>query len=221
MRKVVRIFLVVAWAIAIIAVAMAFYFLGPYEGAAWTTLAAALAVSASLMTVGIGEQVLQLQQRVLQLQEDAQQPYPYPSVDVTSRYQLMQLRVTNYGGSVARNISLEWDEPLLNDQDQQVQFMGQEGAPDIAVLLPGQSVAARLGDEIEMYNKYNDMNYSGIIKFSNASGKTMKRSFFLSAEQYRGGYSYEEEGVRAHYELQRIPKELKKLNDTVKKLGKQ
>ncbi len=214
MRKVVRIFLVVGSIIAIVAIAMAFYFLGPYEGAAWTTLAAALAVIASLTTAYIA-------QRVLELQEDAKQPDPYPSIDVTSRYQIMQLRVTNYGGSVARNVSLEWNKPLLNAQNQQVQFMGQEGAPDIAVLLPGQSIAARLGTEIEMYNKYSDMNYSGIIKFSNASGITIKRSFFLSAEQYRGGYSYEEEGVKTHYQLQRIPEELKKLNDTVKRLGKQ
>lgn len=215
MRKVVPVFLIIGLvALAVAAPVAAFVFLGPRQGATWTTLAAALAVSASLMTVWIG-------QRVLQLQEDAQQPYPYPYIDLASRYSLMQLRVTNYGGSIARNISLEWDEPLLNAQDQQVQFMGQEGAPDIVVLLPGQSVAARLGLDFEMYKKYDDMNYSGIVKFSNASGKTMKHSFFLSAEQYRGAYAYEEEGLKTHYQLQRIPEELKKLKDEVKRLGKQ
>jgi hypothetical protein len=213
-RKVVRLVFVLALgALGVVAV-LAWLSLGAEEGATWTTTAAALAVLASLITAWNG-------QRAIELQEDAKQPYPYPYVDTTSRYSLMQLRVTNYGGSVALNISLEWnDEPLLNDQGQQVKFTEQEGAPDIAVLLPGQSVAARLGVDFEMYSK-NSMNYSGIVKFSNASGKAMKHSFFLSAEQYRGGYSYEEEGLRTHYELQRIPKELKKLNNAVKRLWKQ
>jgi hypothetical protein len=212
MRKIFRTALIITLGALAVAVAVtAWRSLGPGEGATWSTVAAVLAVITSLIAVWNG-------QRILELQEDAQQPYPYPSIDFESRYSLMQLRVTNYGGSVARNINLKWDKPLLDPQARQVRFTEQEEAPDIAVLLPGQSIATLVGTDIEMFNKYKDMNYSGAVEFANASGRTSQHSFYLSAEQYRGSPTHEQEGLKTHYQLQQVPNELRKLNSELKKV---
>lgn len=206
MRGIIRTTLILALgALAATAAITAWLFLGPQEGPTWTTIAAALAVTAWNT------------KRVLELQEDTQQPHPYPWIDVASRYKFMQLRVTNYGGSVTRDISLERDKPLLDAQGRRVQFTEQEKAPGIAVLLPDQSVAAPIGTDIEMYGKYKDIYYSGTIKFKYAAGKALKYPFYLSAEQYRHTLAYEEEGLKTHFQLQKIPKELEKLNREVKR----
>lgn len=69
-----------------------------------------------------------------------------------------------------------------------------------------------------MFEKCDDMNYSGHVKFKNASGRIFEHSFHLSAEQHRNRLSYEEEKTKTHHQLQRIPEELRKLNFEVKKL---
>ena len=107
---------------------------------------------------------------------------------------------------------------MLDAQGRRVQFTEQEKASGIAVLLPDQSVAAPIGTDIEMYGKYKDTYYSGTIKFKNASGKALKHPFYLSAEQYRHTLAYEEVVPKTHYQLQKIPKELEKLNREVKRL---
>src|SRR5215210_8126142 len=104
MRIVVRAFLVLAFVLVIVAACIAWIFLDPRQGALWATIAATLAVITSLITAWNG-------QRALELQEDAQLPHPYPYIDASSRYQLLQLRIENFGGTTARDVRLEWDKP--------------------------------------------------------------------------------------------------------------
>src|SRR6476469_5453534 len=125
-RIFVRILLAIALVTSIAVVVVVFLLLGFRDATSWTIVAAALAVITSIIS-SWGSQ------RVLEIQQDAQNPYPYPSIDMESRYGLIQLRVENYGGSAAHDIRLTWNKPLLNSKEVPVRFNPQEGAPDIAV----------------------------------------------------------------------------------------
>ena len=57
-------------------------------------------------------------QRVLELQEAERQPNLYASIDVTSRYGVVQFKVTNCGGGVARDMTIEWCKPLMKPERQ-------------------------------------------------------------------------------------------------------
>lgn len=210
-RIFVRALLTIALCVSLSVIIASLLLLGLRDSAA--VVAASLAVTASLVSAWTG-------QRVLELQEDAQQPYPYPFFDVTSRYSVMQLRVTNFGGSVARDINLKCDNPLLNAKGDPVTFSEQEGAPDIAVLLPGQSVTTPVGTDEEIFGERTDLNYSGSVKFKTASGKDEEHPFYLSAEQYRHTLAYDEEQLKTHHQLQQIPKEVKTLRNEIKRFGK-
>lgn len=211
MRIIVRIALLLATTISISAIVMSLLLLGPSRNETWVTIAGALAVITSVISSWPA-------QRVLELQQDAQLPYPYPSIDIKSRLDLMQLRITNYGGSVAHNVNIIWDKPLLNDKEEQVRFTKQIGAPEIPVLLPNESVAVLIGASHTLYKKFDDMNYSGKIEFSNASGKKQEHPFFLSAETYRSTLNYDEEEPKTHRQLQKIPDELQKLRNELNQI---
>ncbi len=202
---------IIAAAMAIAAMVSALILVGLGKTETWVVVAAALAVITSIISSWSA-------QRVLELQEDAQQPYPYPSIDVKSRYLVMQLRVTNFGGSAARDIRLTWHDPLLNEQGDAVRFTDQEGVPEIPVLLSSESVAVFVGGSRALYEQYQDMNYSGEIEFTDASGKRMTHPFYLSAETYRSALVYDEEEPKTHVELQKIPNELRDLRREVEQL---
>ena len=211
MPNISKLILLVAFSVSLVVSIGAFYAFGAADKSSWGILAASLAVMASTIAAWTAQQVLDLQR-------NAQRPYPYPSIDVTSRYELMQLRVTNSGGTPAHDITLGWDEPLLKPDGEQVRFTKQQGVPEIPVLLPGESVAVLVGGCTELYEKYKDMNCSGTVMFTDASGKARRHRFHLSAEKYRSGLTYDTEELKTHYQLQQIPKELKKICDEMKKV---
>jgi hypothetical protein len=207
-RRIIRSILIVAFIIACVAIIAAFLLLGFRDPTAWVAVAAGLAVITSIASAWPA-------QRVLELQQDAQEPYPYPSIDVTSRYALLQLRVTNYGGSAAFDIRFGWNEPLLNSKGQTIQFTKQKGAPDIPVLLPNESVTILIDEYKNMFQTYKNMNYTGELVFRNASGQMIRHPFLVSAEKYRHALTYSEEELKTHFQLQQIPKEICKLRTEV------
>ena len=183
------------------------------EGA-WAVVAAALAVIASVVIAWTG-------QRVLELQQDAQQPYPYPTIDATSRYSVLQLCVRNFGGTPAYDICLEWNNSklLLNSDSEAVVFTKQEGVPGIPVLLPGENALVPIDEVTRFFNKIEeDANYSGFISCKDASGNSKKYGFVLSVERHRHSLHYEDEEPKTHYRIQEIPKKLDKLTGELRKL---
>ena len=76
----------------------------------WAAIAAALAVITSVVSTWSA-------QRLLEIQQDSVLPDPIPSIDVSSRYGLMQLRVTNFGGSPAYKTRISWDKPLTRSEE--------------------------------------------------------------------------------------------------------
>jgi len=207
-RFLVRLILVAALFVSIGAIWAAFWFLGPSDASTWATVAAALAVITSVISSWTS-------QRALELQQDAQKPYPYPSIDVESRYGLIQLRVTNYGGGVARDIFLRWKRPLMDSRGELVRFTKQEDVPEIPILLPNESISKFIDGSLLLFQKYTDMNYTGTVEFKDASKRKHRIPFFLSIEKYRSTLTFATEEPKTHHELQKIPQELQKLRGEV------
>jgi hypothetical protein len=210
-RLLVRLLLVVALIISVAVVVVALYSLGLRDKEGWAAVAAALAVITSVIASWGA-------QRVLELQQDSQRPYPYPSIDVTSRYMLMQLVVKNLGGTAAYDIRLKWGKPVLNAEGEVARFTKQAEVPEIPILLPNESVAISLGASNALFERYQDMNYSGEVEFQDPTGKRMKHAFYVSAERYRNSLTFREEDLRTNHELQKIPAKLEALTSEVKKL---
>lgn len=208
---VARAILVLSFFISAAVVVFAFVSLGFSDPIAWAVVAAALAVLTSVISSWVA-------QRSLELQQDAQKPYPYPSADVTSRYGLVQLRVTNYGGGTAHDIHIKWDKPLLNSKEEPIRFTTQEGAPEIPILMPNESVSILIDGSLQLFHKYQAMDYTGQVEFKNASKRTLRHPFYLSIEKYRNTLTYVQEDVKTYHELQKIPEEIQRLRTELRSI---
>lgn len=79
---------------------------------------------------------------------------------------------------------------------------------DIEILVPGD--AAMLIDMgAAFFQVIAVADYQGSLSFLNSSGQTRTQSFHLSAERFRKRLVHDEETPRTHFELQKIPAELK------------
>ena len=200
----------------ILAIGIAYFSLTSIQtstDAAWATLAAALAVVTAMISAWGA-------QRVVELEEDKQRPYPYPCFDIASRYGLMLLRVINTGGGTAHNISLSWDKPLLSSKGISISFSPDRGTPEIPILMPEQSIAKTVDGHIEFFGMKGNHEYSGVIHFSDASGKRYKHRFILDAEMYKDTPLYSDEELKTHFELQKIPEEIGKIRKELSNLGR-
>ena len=195
-RRLVRVLLVAALLFASVVLLAALLDVGLENLAA---VAAALAVMAAVVSAfGAIKNI--------ELQEDALLPYPNPYIDASSRYQLLQLRIENFGGSAAHSIRLQWDRPLRNHQGNLV------GCREIAVLMPQQNVPEVIDVDSAFFDRETDANYTGTISFRDVSGTHYVRRFHVSVEQYRLASSYDNEVQKTYHRVQQIPEHLKRLN---------
>lgn len=211
-RIIARLALAVAFGAALAIPVVAFFVRGPDKPETWIVAAAALAVVTSIIAAWSSR-------RVVELQEDAQKPNPYPTFDLTSRFGLALLRVKNTGGTPAHNISLEWVPELKNRKDETIGFPKTTAAPAISVLLPGESISQIIGVHHEFIANHPETEFTGYITFQDPSRYTYRRPFRLDARPYFGTPTHDDEAVKTHYELQKLPKELEKIRTVLEKLS--
>lgn len=195
-RRLVRALLVAALVMSCFILSAALLNVGLGNSA---VVAAALAVIAAVMSAWSAI-------KNVELQENALLPYPHPYIDASSRYQLLQLRIKNFGGSAAHSISLQWDRPLQNHQGNQV------GSREIAVLMPQQDVPEVIDVDSAFFAREVDANYTGTVSFQDVGGTHHEHRFHVSIEQYHSASSYDDEIQRTYYRVQQIPEHLKRLN---------
>lgn len=181
---------------------------------AWATLAASLAVVTSMVSAWGA-------QRVVELEEQRLEPYPYPQFDATSRYGLMLLKITNFGGGAAHNIKLIWDKPLKNSHGQKVGFAQDATSGELSILLPGQHISKIVDGHVQLFQLEGPHIYSGVIEYEDSKGKRRHHKFLLDAEAYKGSPLYDDESINTHHELQKLPERLQALCNEVKKIGQQ
>lgn len=209
----VRLVLLLSIGLALLVAFSSLYLSGLGDSSAWTVVAACLAVIAAVVSAWTAHDVLELQRA-------AQQPYPYPSIDCRSRYQIMQLKLTNYGGTAAHKVWLRWEGKALANTDGEVVRLGAaEDGSEIPILLPNETVSVLVDSNWKMFKQYDDLNFEGTVCYEDVLGKTRSHAFWLSAEKFRKGLNYDEEEPRTHFELQKIPKELQRIRKEIKALG--
>jgi hypothetical protein len=71
---------------------------------------------------------------------------------------------------------------------------------------------------INFFGMNKKHEYTGYIKFKDVSGKRFKHRFMLDAEMYRGSLYHDREELKTHYEIQRLPEELKKIQTELAKI---
>lgn len=213
-RIAARLALTAAFIMAIAIPVAAIVIRGEDKPETWMLAAAALAVATSIVSAWSTR-------RALEFQEDAQRPSVYPAFDLASRYGLALIKVKNSGPTPAYNISINWNTDLLDYDGKTVGFPKKpDGAPAIAVLMAGESIVQTIGVHHAFLKSHPDTEYTGSIHFADAQGKKYKRQFRLDGRQYAGTLMYDEEGLRTHYELQKIPKELDSIRKTLERVGR-
>jgi hypothetical protein len=151
-------------------------------------IAGALAVLTSVISAGAAISVVKLT-------EDQLKPYPYHFIDARSRTGLIQLSVTNFGGSTAHDVRLQWKQPLLKSNGNKVSLGPRDYIP---VLLPKETMRFLVDGAIEFYAKSKEHNYSGQVEFRNSSGRRFRHPFSVSAEQFRGSLIHDDEMSQTH-----------------------
>lgn len=215
-RTTIRILLGVSIFIAILVTAFAIKSAADGQASAWAVIAAALAVITAVVSAWNA-------QRVVELEEDRLLPYPYPTFDAKSRYGLILLRVTNHGNTAAHNIKLRWDEAIVDSKGNQVKFEGATESADITILMPKESLSVIVDGNVDFFKIQKRHQYKGEIEFTTPSGRKLKHNFLVDAEMYKGTPTYDDEELKTHYGLQKIPDALSdirsQLSNIEKKLG--
>ncbi|UZJ44217.1 hypothetical protein OOT55_16375 [Marinimicrobium sp. C6131] len=157
-------------------------------------------------------------QRVVELEEDRQKPYPYPSFDFSSRYGLVLFRVENSGGGVAHDISFKWDGDPVTRGGQEICFSSDCKGVQIPVLLPGKSISKTISDSAAFFQAKSSREHSGTLSFKDSLGRKHSHIFRMNAEMYLGTPTHSDEALKTHYELQKIPNQLEKVEGELKKI---
>lgn len=147
---------------------------GFVDSGAWATVAAALAVLAAILSAWTS-------QRQLELQEDAGQPALLPAIDVRSRTNLAQFKITNHGGSHAYDVTLAWDRPLQGLDGNTISL----GATPIPMIPKGESASMLITSSHDLIIKNPDTTFTGTIQFKNVRGRTFAEPFMITAEHER------------------------------------
>lgn len=200
----------------LLAVAAAYFSLDAIrsgDAQAWATLAAALAVVTSVVSAWGA-------QRVIELEEAKQKPYPYPQFDATSRYGLLLLKVTNLGGGVAHNIRLEWNEPLKDHKGETIRFSPDSEGAEISLLMPGSSITKIVDGHVQFFQIERVHIYRGTVHYHDGAGRKKAHPFLLDAEVFKGTPLYDDEGLKTHYELQKLPERIRDLGRELQKIAK-
>ena len=179
----------------------AVYSLGIQNPVAWATVASAMAVVTAIFSTWSA-------QRVVELQEDANEPYVHPTFDLYSRYGLIQICVTNYGGSMARDVRLKWAKPVRDSKGNMIRFVDQDGVPDIAVLQAKERISVLVDSSTQLFKSTEELEYEGQIEYKSASGRRRTHQFYLNLDMYRKSLTFADEAPKTQHELQKIPKAL-------------
>lgn len=204
-RRFVRLSLFGAGAMAATVALAPLVSLGATSVETWATAAAALAVITAVVAAWSS-------QRVLELHEDAQEPVVVVGIDARRRYQLVQFRVANVGGSPAHDVQIHWNQPLTDADGKAVRISETSEGPDrIPVLLPKESTAIVLGASHRFFGKHRHQTFGGRVSYRNSSGRSREHSFGFSTDVHEKSLVHDEEEPKTLFELQKLPKLLEQV----------
>ena len=71
---------------------------------------------------------------------------------------------------------------------------------------------------IEFFKPDQKHQHSGTIKFKDPAGRKYSHQFMMDAEMYRDTPRYSAEEIKTHFELQKIPEHLKRIESELNKI---
>lgn len=206
MRQAVRATLVAASVLSVVICAVALRKQGLADSAAWATVAAALAVLAAVASAWTS-------QRVLEMQEDALEPSLLVAIDLRSRTNLAQFKVTNHGGSHAFDVGISWDRPLPTSDGTPVNL----GSQPIAMIPKGDSASVLIDSAHQFVSKHTDTTFTGTISYKNAGGRQFSEPFTVSAEHERHAMVLATDTHELQSDLQKMRKALEDIATSVRR----
>lgn len=206
-RLVRRVLLVLALLGGLAVIASVLLDLGLASAGEWSAVAASFAVITAVISAWTS-------QRSLEQQEDQLRPYPYPTIDVTSRPGVVQLRLTNFGATAAHKVRLDWDEQPETTRDGEPRgFL--EGA---SVLHPDESIVEWIGGGPQTFSKYDNLEFTGTVHFEDPSGRSYSHRFRCSGEKYRDTSMYRSDRHELLHKSKGVPKDIEKIRKEIRKI---
>jgi hypothetical protein len=178
---------------------------GPKETETWATLTGLLAVIAAVIAALPAL-------RILEIQEDALRPRPTPYFDLTSRYNLLQLRVKNFGSGVAYDLHIKWETHPVDHKGNEVTSLDH-----ISVLLPQESASALVGVSAFAVKELSQSRFEGQCSFKDSTGKKYSQEFVCSVDAHQKQLIHDNEWPKTLRDLQEVPKELGRIADLLEK----
>ncbi|NOS76268.1 MAG: hypothetical protein HOP36_17365 [Methyloglobulus sp.] len=209
-----RIFLGLTLLVSIAVACFSFQGIQSGQNEAWATLAASLAVITSVVSAWGA-------QRVVELEEQKLEPYPYPHFDLTSHPGLIFVKITNFGGGPAYEIKLSWDSPLKDSKGDEINFNNSNSSGELAILLPGQYISRFVDGSAGLFEREGNHIYKGNIKFKDGKDKDRSCQFILDAGSYKKSPLFDNEVLKTHRELQKIPGLIQSLAEKVEEIAQQ
>lgn len=166
--------------------------------------------------------------RSVALVEESQRPYPYPYIDVKSRYGLSLIKIKNGGGSAAHRVYFEWEggAPCLRqgsqDEAQPIHFAG-DATHAIAVLMPGDEQATMLGVHhwVARQLKAHKRELKGNVVFQDIKGRPHRTPFFIDTLFYGWALADETELLKAQRAITELPPVLAKMSKTLENISRE
>jgi hypothetical protein len=205
-RKLVRLLLGASFVMAIVVGAVVLVRLGPGAQTSWALIASVLAVVTACLSALSS-------QRLMEVAEDEREPILVLSLDIASRYQLVQLRLKNVGRSSAYDIAIKWNRPLTTVDGGIAAFADTGVSPEVVALTPDESVSTLLGVAHRFDELHKNEEFSGEIRYRTATGVRHATRFRVSTHNLSRRLKYDEETLKTHYELQHIPEALGSIRD--------
>jgi hypothetical protein len=182
---------------------------GPMEKESWATLTGLLAVIAAVIAALPAL-------RILEIQEDALRPRPYPYFDLTSRLNLLQLRVKNLGGGVAYDVELKWKSHPVDHKGDEITSLDH-----ISVLLPQESASTLVGASVHIVKELTQSRFEGVCWCKDSTGKKHHDKFTCSVDANQKQLVHDDELPKTLRDLQEVPIELGRIADQLEKFKQQ
>ncbi|MBC7382933.1 MAG: hypothetical protein H7296_08045 [Bacteroidia bacterium] len=156
---------------------------------------------------------------------DSKLPQIVVEGDFKSRYSLILLSIKNYGQMTAYDIEIKMNNPILNHKNENILTQTIfDNVLKIPVLQQEQDVKFTIDEVSSFYGKYKDSEIKYMIevsyKLSNESSKRICSNTFIDLSFYRNTLLFENESLKANYDIQKIPTILESINKSIASHGK-
>ena len=163
--------------------------------------------------------------RTVAIVEESQRPYPYPYIDIKSRYGLSLIKIKNAGGSAAHGVYVDWGgcTPLLH-QGPNSEALPIHIACDkdhaISILMPGDEQSAILGVHhwVAERLKKDKPTLRGHVISHDVKGNICRTPFFIDTSFYEWALADETELLKAQRAMTELPRALTKINKSLSKI---